>query len=370
MKHGTNTIIVCNACRGNSIQAVQQIVHRLRFQQEVQVNLVWDRAVMQDLGIDHIYSDFYFPDVEHDLGLAPLAEAVRNIPASVTNASGLSQLLTIAGCLCSGEGGGGGTGTPPVSAIFDSTTAKGMVVYVSSNGHVDLALADDYSTAGVVGFCNAAVSADNVGEYVTEGPMDLDDWTAVAGTASLSPGAVYFLDEANAGMITTSAPEDGGECVTVVGRATTENSLDIEIATPILLSGASVLSEPTVPTYAVFDDNTEIGQPVYVSGSGSVALAQADAEATSGVIGLAIQSVNATEEGFYTTDGQVEREDWTVVTGTEFLTPGALYYLDTSSAGLLTTTAPDDIGESVVVVGRALTGTMMDIEIDTPMLLN
>jgi len=57
------------------------------------------------------------------------------------------------------------------------------------------------------------------------------------------------------------------------------------------------------------------------------------------------------------------------VAGTIALTPGATYFLDPSTAGRITTTAPTTAGQYVVRVGRAVDATTLDIEIELPILL-
>lgn len=339
----------------------------LLFEEEVSTSgSEWVRAVEEILGLSQSFSDFYHPEVIDTLVLA--ASAI----GSVDRYLGISQSLTMSHGVTASGGrvdSGGGSGTPPVEAIFDSNSQAGFAVYVVSNGHVDNAQADDFTTSGVVGICNGTVLATNTGEYITEGPLSLEDWTAVTGSATLSPGSLYFLDKTTPGHLTTVAPSDGGESVVVVGRATDSLTLDIEIASPILLSGVDEPEVDPFPLVAEFDSNAEIGMLLYISSNGHVDLAQADAEATSEVAGFAVESVNATEQGHYVTDGQVTREDWTVVTGTALLSPGALYYLDVNNPGRMSTTWPEAVGESLVIVGRALTQTVFDIEINPPLLL-
>ena len=60
--------------------------------------------------------------------------------------------------------------------------------------------------------------------------------------------------------------------------------------------------------------------------------------------------------GEYVTEGSIERVDWTAVTGTALLTPGAVYYLGLT-AGTLTSTAPTTTGQHVVAVARAVSST-------------
>ena len=106
-----------------------------------------------------------------------------------------------------------------------------------------------------------------------------------------------------------------------------------------------------------------IGQPVYISGVGSVDLAQANAAATKNVVGLvgdaSIPSGNA---GAVQVDGTLASANWTAVTGSANLTPGAAYYLDAANPGKLTETAP-----STGYVGRVARGinlTEIEIEIE------
>lgn len=120
--------------------------------------------------------------------------------------------------------------------------------------------------------------------------------------------------------------------------------------------------------YTDFDSTTAAGQAVYITTGGNTELADASALATSFVMGLAGETVTAGSNGYFITDGQISLDDWTDVTGSTTLVPGATYYLDTT-AGMLTTTAPTTPGETVVAVGKALTALTLDIEIAQPILL-
>lgn len=139
------------------------------------------------------------------------------------------------------------------------------------------------------------------------------------------------------------------------------------IDTETISGGRMSLHPPDVT--ATFTSATSKGMAVYVDGANTVDLAQADAEATALVIGLAAEAVSAGGVGTYLTEGQVEQSDWTAVTGSATLVTGATYYLSTSVAGGLTTTPPSTDGDIVVRVGTALSTTEMDIEIAQPVLL-
>lgn len=115
-----------------------------------------------------------------------------------------------------------------------------------------------------------------------------------------------------------------------------------------------------------------IGNVVYPD-SGGVDLAQADAAATSEVLGLVAEtSIINGESGAIQTDGILEATtgQWDAVAGTTGgLTPGAVYYLDASNAGQMTATAPTSEGEYVVRVGRAVSATKFEITMTQPVLL-
>jgi len=115
-----------------------------------------------------------------------------------------------------------------------------------------------------------------------------------------------------------------------------------------------------------------IGTPVYVNG-GNATKAQADAQSTIRVAGL-VQDVSAPTAGpvEVATDGILVATagQWDAITGqTGGLTEGADYWLDESTAGMLTPTAPDQAGDFVVPVGHAMSSTEFEIELGRPVKL-
>ena len=121
--------------------------------------------------------------------------------------------------------------------------------------------------------------------------------------------------------------------------------------------------------------NGEVGaitmaQPVYVSASGTVKLAKADALASAHAYALCYEaSVPAGNLGYFQVSGQIELADWTAIAGTATLVPNAYYFLDPSSAGKITVTAPSTVGQVVTVIGMALSTTLLDINTEKPILL-
>jgi hypothetical protein len=76
--------------------------------------------------------------------------------------------------------------------------------------------------AAAEGFVAAAATAQ----------LTLADWSAVTGSASLSPGVLYFL--AVGGGLTVTAPASGA-CLTLVGKALNASTLVIDPLPPIEL---------------------------------------------------------------------------------------------------------------------------------------
>jgi hypothetical protein len=116
-----------------------------------------------------------------------------------------------------------------------------------------------------------------------------------------------------------------------------------------------------------------IGTPVYVSVAGSVDKGQADAAGTVQLLGLVkTVSIAAAGSGSIQTDGVLSATtaQWDAVTGeVGGLTAGTPYYLDPTTAGSLTDTAPTTAGQFVVRVGLALSTTDLDITLQPPMKL-
>lgn len=116
-----------------------------------------------------------------------------------------------------------------------------------------------------------------------------------------------------------------------------------------------------------------IGSPVYSDSAGSVDLAQADSSGTVEVLGLVKDvSIGAASSGSIQTDGILAATtgQWDAVTGeTGGLVAGTVYFLDPSTAGKLTLTAPTTASEYVVRVGKAISTTEMEITIEPPILL-
>lgn len=111
------------------------------------------------------------------------------------------------------------------------------------------------------------------------------------------------------------------------------------------------------------------GQPLYLLSNGTVNKAQADKITTSRVIGLAYADATPLTSVNYEPDGIIEQSNWTLVTKSNYLIPGLTYYLSPYSSGQLTALAPELEGHLIVKVGKALSTTRFEIEIEPPILL-
>lgn len=115
---------------------------------------------------------------------------------------------------------------------MDSSVQPGLPVYVKADGHGDLAAADALGTAAVAGLALNAASTGASASVQTGGLYSLSDWSAAVGAVALVSGAAYWLG-ASPGSLTTSPPTSGA--LTLVGRAVSATTLDLDILPPIRL---------------------------------------------------------------------------------------------------------------------------------------
>ena len=111
--------------------------------------------------------------------------------------------------------------------------------------------------------------------------------------------------------------------------------------------------------------------PVYVSAANTCDKASASASATARIIGFAQDAIASAAAGFIQTDGILSGTtgEWDAVAGTTGgLSAGTPYFLS-STAGLITATAPVASGSYVVKVGTAISTTELEISISDSTLL-
>lgn len=115
-----------------------------------------------------------------------------------------------------------------------------------------------------------------------------------------------------------------------------------------------------------------IGTPTYADGNDTVDAAQADALTTASVIGLCKADIPTATEGAIVANGEVEATtgEWDTITGgSGGLVAGTIYYLDPTTPGMLTVTAPSTVGQYIVQIGTAVSATKMNVEISRPLLV-
>lgn len=146
----------------------------------------------------------------------------------------------------SSAGGGTGSGSSasptgtfsPAAGAAVRTCNAGNALYFISGGRLDLAMGVDAlagAAAGapapymVAGLASAdAIDGQMVG-VVSDGQVSRADWSPVAGSRDLVPGARYYLSVATPGLLQLACPSTPGTWVVCVGQALSERALDVEI---------------------------------------------------------------------------------------------------------------------------------------------
>jgi hypothetical protein len=125
-----------------------------------------------------------------------------------------------------------GVGQREDISIYELEAAEtinvGQPVYVSGDNLVSLADASALATSHVLGFATTDATANQNVTVYSDGSVERADWTSIAGTANLVPGAVYYLST-TAGQITVTPPTGDGDHVVRCGSALNTTVLDIEI---------------------------------------------------------------------------------------------------------------------------------------------
>lgn len=134
-----------------------------------------------------------------------------------------------------GAAGQAGGSDIPLTAQSDDVVSAGMAVYINrTTQHFAKAIANDQNAAIVVGLAmqdTAIGFALNAQKNI----LTLQNWTAVIGQPTLTPGFDYFLSPTVAGQLTTVPPVTTGQLVVFIGTATSPTTLALELAEPVLL---------------------------------------------------------------------------------------------------------------------------------------
>jgi hypothetical protein len=117
-----------------------------------------------------------------------------------------------------------------------STTEIGEPVYIDGNGTFSKARANASGTVQCIGLAGASINNAAAGDIVTHGELSATtgQWDAVTGqSGGLTSGSVYYLSEATAGRLTTSAPTTGW--VLTVGIALSTTKMKVNVLSPVKL---------------------------------------------------------------------------------------------------------------------------------------
>ena len=174
---------------------------------------------MAILGTGRIFSD---PRTDEHLRFT-LSQIQQNNDAVVSDLTGVELRLDLIEDVLGKE-----------TVIFDSTMVAGQPVYTSSNDNVDLADASALATSMLVGLAFSDATATNSGEVLTNGVLQLSDWTNIIGSTNLTSGSTYYLST-TAGELTTTPPSVAGEIVAPMGIALSSIDFNIIIGTRIKL---------------------------------------------------------------------------------------------------------------------------------------
>lgn len=165
------------------------------------------------------------------------------------------------------------------------------------------------------------------------------------------------------GSIELGAASDTTLSRSAAGVLAVEGVVIPSISSTSTLTGKQSLASGALGTDDTWEGNGITGltagatiaqwEVVYVGGSSTYLLADANGSGTFPAIGLAVAAYSSTNAAVVVTSGTVRNDAWA-------WTPGGIIYLSTTAGGL-TQTAPSTTGDKVQVIGRALTADIMHV---------
>lgn len=129
-----------------------------------------------------------------------------------------------------GVPGKDGVGTVGPDVVCSVNVSAGMAVNIAVNGQAQPADATDVLKRNVAG----VATTDALSGFTTRlanGFVALSSWLNATGSAALTAGAVYYLDPAHPGKLTTTAPTATGVACVRIGTAVSTSVLDVSIQT-------------------------------------------------------------------------------------------------------------------------------------------
>lgn len=104
------------------------------------------------------------------------------------------------------------------------TVSMGQAGYIDSNSAVQAAKADAAATSAAEGIVVAVAQPGQTSAASGEG-ISMCVFGPVGGFSSLTPGAVYYVDDTTAGAITATAPTGAGKWAKSIGYAESDTIL-------------------------------------------------------------------------------------------------------------------------------------------------
>jgi hypothetical protein len=123
-----------------------------------------------------------------------------------------------------------------LDGIAAQPTIAGQPLYLMPDTKFGLAQANSPTTADVRAFASSpATMAGQTIAIARDGWVERSDWTAIAGTVHLIPGATYYLGTDAPGTITATPPETSGLISAEVGFAVNDRRLALEFQSYVFL---------------------------------------------------------------------------------------------------------------------------------------
>lgn len=118
------------------------------------------------------------------------------------------------------------------STIVDENIVQGTPVYLKATGNLGIAASMEEKFR-VAGLMFQDTLSGTTGVYITQGKLELLDWTQITGTVTLVPGSQYFLHPITEGKLTDTPPVAG--FLVPVGQAQSTTELNIELQQTVRL---------------------------------------------------------------------------------------------------------------------------------------
>lgn len=165
------------------------------------------------------------------------------------------------------------------------------------------------------------------------------------------------------GTSLTYAPSAGTVDAALVGLDSSLGTLDNDVdslETRVASLEGSASSATTSTVVVAYSGTVAVGDAVYINSSGACVRAQANSVATTFPVGF-ITAVNGSNATVAIAG---------LATGHSGLTPGQRYFLSSTTAGGISSSAPTAAGQYVTQIGIALSATSIILQVHPPVLLS